>query len=299
MAFKDPAGVYKTTYQKDFAVLRTKTHWGILLASLFLLFISPTFLPTSILVLMTSMGCIIIATLGIQILNGYAGQVSIGHGAFFATGAYAAAILMVKLHFPFFLAVLSAGIIAGVVGLVVGTPGLRLKGFYIAMSTLAGHAIIIYVIIRWRSLTGGNFGHDFPAGSFLGYSLANERNQFLFVMAVLVLSTYAATNIMRTMTGRAFIAVRDNDLAANVMGINVWVVKLKAFFIGCFFAGIGGALWGHWAGHSPGRACASRRISRTPGTCPPPSACATCPSRRALERRASGPGRRSASASRD
>jgi branched-chain amino acid transport system permease protein len=198
---------------------------------------------------MTNIACIIISTLGIQILTGYAGQVSIGHAAFFGTGAYTSAILMGELQFPFYIAFIGGGVAAGIVGLIAGGPSLRVKGFYLVMSTLATHYILFYVIHRWRSLTGGPIGYQFPEASLFGINLRSEISIYYIAIIGLLIATYAATNIVRTKMGRAFIAVRDNDLAANVMGINVWLVKLKAFFIGCFFAGIGGAIWGYWVGH--------------------------------------------------
>jgi branched-chain amino acid transport system permease protein len=243
----DPGGVYKTTYEQDFGVIRTWLQWGWLIAALLFLALSPLFLPGHILGLMTQMGCMIVATLGIQILTGYAGQISIGHAAFLCAGAYTAAILMSSLHLPFMLALIGAGLGAGLIGVLVGAPGLRIKGFYLVMATLAGHFIIIYTAMRWKSLTGGAVGMDFPTAEILGLSFNTEARQFYLVMVVLIMATFAALNIARTRLGRAFVAVRDNDLSANVMGINVWLVKFQAFFIGCFFAGIGGALWAHWA----------------------------------------------------
>lgn len=244
----DPAGVYKENYEQDMAVVRTRPQWGILIAAVVLLFCCPLFLPDHHLGLLTQMGCVIIATFGIQILTGYAGQVSVGHAAFFATGAYSGAILMAQLQFPFLLALICAGLITGLVGVLAGAPSLRVKGFYLVMGTLAGHYIIHYIILRWRSLTGGSLGYQFPAADFFGFVINTEVRHFYLVMIILLLSTIAAKNIVRTRMGRAFVAVRDNDLAANVMGINVWLTKFQAFFAGCFFAGLGGALWGHWAG---------------------------------------------------
>ena len=250
----DPAGVYKTTYEQDFAIVRTYPQWGWLVAALVFLFVCPLFMPNHMLGLMTQLGCMIIATLGLQILTGCAGQISVGQAAFFGAGAYTAAILMTHFSWiPFWLAFICAGIMAGLVGVVAGAPSLRIKGFYLVMGTLAGHVIIVYVLMRWRSLTGGPLGYDFPTATLFGMPLDTELRQFYMVMIFMVLATFAAKNITRTRMGRAFVAVRDNDLAANIMGINEWMVKFKAFFVGCFFAGLGGALWGHWAGNiTPG-----------------------------------------------
>jgi branched-chain amino acid transport system permease protein len=198
---------------------------------------------------MTQIGCVIIATLGIQILTGYAGQVSIGHAAFFATGAYTSAILMKVWALPFWLAFICGGLTAGIIGVVAGASSLRVKGFYLVMSTLATHFIIIYTILRWRTLTGGPIGLKFPKANLLGIEINSEMGIFYIAMVTLVIATVAVKNIVKTRLGRAFVAVRDNEIAANVMGINVWIVKLKAFFIGCFFAGLGGSIWGYWIGY--------------------------------------------------
>ena len=245
----DPAGVYKTTYEQDIAVFRTGLQWVVLVAAILLIFLCPLFVTPNRLGLMTQMGCVIISTLGIQILTGYAGQVSIGHAAFFATGAYTAALLMGEWHVPFWIAFIGGGVGAAIVGLIAGAPSLRVKGFYLVMATLAAHYIVMYVILRWRSLTGGPIGYKFPEATLFGMKLTSEISIYYIAMVALILATYAAKNMVRTRTGRAFVAVRDNDIAANVMGINVWLVKLKAFFIGCFFAGLGGAIWGYWVGH--------------------------------------------------
>ncbi|MFC1822373.1 branched-chain amino acid ABC transporter permease [Thermodesulfobacteriota bacterium] len=231
------------------AVLRTHTQWGILCTTLIVLFCLPLILSAAYLGIINQMGCLIIATLGMQILTGYTGQISLGHAAFFAIGAYTSAILMAEFHIPFFIAFIAAGIAAGLIGVVAGAPGLRVKGFYLVMATFAVHFIVIYTLNHWTSLTGGSEGYKFPHAQIFSLAFNNENRMFYLVMISLVLSTYAAINILRTRLGRAFVAVRDNDLASNVLGVNVWLVKLKAFFVGCFFAGLGGALWGHWAGY--------------------------------------------------
>ena len=162
----DPAGIYKTTYEQDMAVFRTPLQWGILLAAILLVFLLPLFVSSSFLGLIAQMGCVIIAALGIQILTGYAGQVSIGHAAFFATGAYTAAILMKLGGVPFWIAFIGGGLVSGIIGVIAGAPSMRVKGFYLVMSTLATHYIIIYIILRWRSLTGGPIGYKVPNASF-------------------------------------------------------------------------------------------------------------------------------------
>jgi branched-chain amino acid transport system permease protein len=129
-----------------------------------------------------------------------------------------------------------------------GVPSLRVKGFYLAISTIAAQFIIIWVLSHWSSLTGGFMGIKVPYASVGGFQFASESSQFYLIFAVAALSTFFALNLARTRVGRAFVAIRDNDLAAQVMGINIFHYKLLAFFLGCFFAGISGCLLAHWTG---------------------------------------------------
>ena len=185
-----------------------------------------------------------IAALGLNILVGYCGQLSIGHAGFIAVGAYTSAILTNRFEMPFLVGLISAGIVAGVVGIIFGLPSVRVKGFYLAITTIAAQYIIIWVINHW-GLTGGFEGISVPYASIGGLVFDTDVKQFYLVMVIVVLAVFFAKNLARTKVGRAFIAIRDNDLAAEVMGINVNYYKLLAFFIGCFFAGIAGSLLAH------------------------------------------------------
>jgi branched-chain amino acid transport system permease protein len=143
---------------------------------------------------------------------------------------------------PFEVALPISGLIAGLVGIIFGLPSLRIKGFYLIMSTVAAYFIIQWLVLQFRGLTGGTEGLSVPPAEFFGLSLEGKSAFFYFVLALAVLATIVAKNILRTRAGRAFVAIRDNDLAAEVMGVNLWTYKLQAFFIGCVFAGIAGAL---------------------------------------------------------
>jgi branched-chain amino acid transport system permease protein len=190
----------------------------------------------------------IIAALGIQILTGYCGQLSSGHAAFVAVGAYSSALLSTNMGVTFWLAVPIAGIISGLIGLLVGFTSIRLKGFYLIISTLAAQFVIMYIISHWTSVTGGSFGMAAPPPELFGFIFNSTESYYYVAFAALLIATYVAKNIVRTNVGRAFIAIRDNDLAANVMGFNVTAYKLLAFFIGCAFAGVGGAIAAHARG---------------------------------------------------
>jgi branched-chain amino acid transport system permease protein len=193
-------------------------------------------------------GIAIISVHGLNILTGYCGQISIGHVGFMAVGAYTSAILTAKLGWPFWLAFPSAALAAGIAGLIFGLPSLKIKGFYLIMATIAAHFIIIWLIIQFQSITGGPDGLPVPKPKIGSFVLKSKVSYFYLVMAFAALSTLVTRNIIRTRAGRAFVAIRDNDLAAEVMGISLWSYKLQAFFIGCVYAGVAGALLVHYYG---------------------------------------------------
>jgi branched-chain amino acid transport system permease protein len=242
-----PCGTRNYNYGRDMAIVRTKTHWALLIVFLVLLFTAPLYFSNYWLGVCNLIGITLIAALGLNILVGYCGQLSIGHAGFIAVGAYTAAILTNRLEFPFIAGLICAGLIAGIVGLIFGIPSVRVKGFYLAITTIAAQFIIIWVINHW-ALTGGFTGIKVPYASIGGYEFRTEASQFYLIIVIAALGTFFAKNLARTKIGRAFIAIRDNDLAAEVMGINLLYYKLLAFFIGCFFAGIAGALLAHWIG---------------------------------------------------
>lgn len=243
-----PCGTRNYDYAKDMAVLRTKTHWGLFAVLLILVFTAPLYLRRSSLSVANLIGITIIAATGLNILVGYCGQLSIGHVGFMAAGAYTTAVLTGKLGLPFLVALVSAGLVAGLIGLIFGLPSVRVKGFYLAITTIAAQFIIIWVINHWGGVTGGFVGINVPPASIGGLVFRTEASQFYLIMVITALCIFFAKNIARGRVGRAFVAIRDNDLAAEVMGINLMYYKLLAFFIGCFLAGIAGALFAHWVG---------------------------------------------------
>jgi branched-chain amino acid transport system permease protein len=230
------------------AVFRTRSDWGLLLLLLILLVLSPLLFNDRILTIMTLMGIAIISVHGLNILTGYCGQISIGHAGFMAVGAYTSAILAAKLGLSFWITLPAAALMAGITGLIFGLPSLKIKGFYLIMATIAAHFIIIWLILQLHDLTGGADGFAVPKPSIAGFELSSKSSYFYLVVVFATLATYTVYNISRTRAGRAFVAIRDNDLAAEVMGINLWAYKLQAFFIGCVYAGVAGALLIHYFG---------------------------------------------------
>jgi branched-chain amino acid transport system permease protein len=239
-------GTFQESYAQDMAIFRTRLHWGMLFAFLILLFTCPLFFSDRILTILTIIGITIISVHGLNILTGYCGQISIGHAGFMAVGGYTSAILSAKLGWPFWATLPSAVLAAGMAGLIFGLPSLKIKGFYLIMATIAAQFIIIWLILQLYGITGGTDGLAAPRLKIAGLVLKSKSSYFYLVMIITCLATFAAKNIVRTRAGRAFIAIRDNELAAEVMGINLWTYKLLAFFIGCAYAGVAGSLLVHY-----------------------------------------------------
>lgn len=241
-----PSGTFNQGYAQDMAIFRTRTHWVMLLALLIFLFTCPLFCSDRILTIMTIIGITVISVHGLNILTGYCGQISLGHAGFMAVGAYTSAVLTAKLDWSFWAALPCAALAAGIVGLLFGLPSLRIKGFYLIMATIAAHFIIIWVILQLYSVTGGGDGLAVPRPEIGGFVIKSKASYFYLVLIIACLGTFFAKNLVRTRVGRAFIAIRDNDLAAEVMGVNLLNYKLLAFFIGCVYAGVAGSLLVHY-----------------------------------------------------
>ena len=240
------SGTFVESYAQDVAIFRARLQWGMLSAFLILLFTCPLFFSDRILTIMTMIGIAIISVHGLSILTGYCGQISIGHVGFMAVGAYTSAILSAKLGWSFWAALPCAALAAGIAGLIFGLPSLKIKGFYLIMATIAAHFIIIWLILQLYDLTGGADGFSVRRPEIAGFVFKSKASYFSLVMVFVCLATFTAQNIVRTRAGRAFVAIRDNELAAEVMGINLWSYKLQAFFIGCVYAGVAGALLVHY-----------------------------------------------------
>lgn len=240
-----PCGTYSCNYSKDMAVLRTRSHWGLLIAFLVLLATIPLFAGYQLENFITLVCFFVINAVGLNILLGYTGQVALGQAAFMAVGAYTSGILTARAGIPFIVTLPLAGLVAGAAGIIFGLPSVRVKGFYLALVTLGAQFIIIYIVEHLK-ITGGTDGMTCPFASIGGLVLDTPSKIYWLVMAVTVILVLFAMNLMRTRVGRAFIAVRDNDIAAEVLGVNIARYKLLAFFIGCFYSGIAGALWAHY-----------------------------------------------------
>ena len=241
-----PGGHFSKSYSEDMAVIQTGLQWLSLLSFIAALVVVPPFFGRYVLGMLSVIAITIVAVLGLNILTGLCGQISLGHAAFMAIGAYTSAVLVAKYSISFWIALPCAGIAAAFVGLLFGLPSLRIKGLYLALGTLAAHYIIIYAVSHADSLTGGTAGIEAPRPVFFGMSMDGSLSFYYLLLGVTVFLTVFAKNLGRTRAGRNFIAIRDNDKAAEVMGISLFHYKLLAFGVGCFYAGIAGALWAHY-----------------------------------------------------
>lgn len=247
-----PCGIRNFSYYTDTAIIRTRTQWLLFALFLIILFTFPLYVPKYWLGVINLVGITVISIIGLNILVGYCGQLSIGHAGFMAVGAYTTAILTNNLGMPYLAAFVCSGLSAGIIGLIFGMPSLRVRGFYLAITTIAAQFIIIWVINHWTDVTQGFMGISISQASIGDFIFNSESKQFYLIIPITALCVLFATNLARSRIGRAFIAVRDNDLAAEVMGINVFAYKLLAFFLGCFFAGIAGSLFAQWVGFMNG-----------------------------------------------
>ncbi|MEW6182492.1 MAG: branched-chain amino acid ABC transporter permease [Bacillota bacterium] len=235
-------GIFATSYREDMAVLFTpaaKAKVAVIIA-LFLVF--PLLVNDYYTSVANLVAIAVIGALGLNILTGFTGQISIGHGAFMGVGAYTVGVLTTKLGLSYWAALPLAGFMAAMVGAVFGIPSLRLKGLYLAIATLAAQVIIEYTIMHWTGLTGGSAGIVIQPPTLGSVSLTNDTSFYYFAFCLTLIAVVATVNLFRSRVGRAFMAVRDRDLAASVMGINLLQYKVMAFGLSAFYAGIAGAL---------------------------------------------------------
>lgn len=237
--------LFKTDYEDDIKLFPHRGYvisYGLLLACLVL----APFVLSSYLVSQLVFVCIY-ATVGValMILTGFTGQASLGHAAFLAIGAYTTAYLH-KLGVPFPVYFLAAGLLAGVIGALVGFPALRLQGIYLVIATIAFALIVEEVMARWESVTNGNEGMRVRPIQIFGDTISRDSPTFYFLcLGLLILVIIGTLNLMRSPTGRAFIATRDSETAAKSMGVNVALYKVKSFALSAAITGLAGCLFAH------------------------------------------------------
>jgi branched-chain amino acid transport system permease protein len=240
-------GDFRTSYRQDAAIFDTNFQRVALAALLVALAALPLFASHYLLDIACRTGIAVIAAMGLNILTGFTGQISLGNAAFLAVGAYSTAYLAGKLGLPFPIVIPAAGLVTAIVGMFFGVPSLRLKGLYLAMATLAAHFIVEFVVVHWESVTGGVNGASVPAANLGPLELGSDRQIFWLVLPTAALMLVFARNLFRTRVGKAFVAVRDQDISAEVMGVNVLRHKLLAFAVSSFYVGVAGSLLAYQA----------------------------------------------------
>ncbi len=240
-----PCGTFDRNYYQAKQLYRTPLRKTLLACLVVLMYLLPFTMGDYGLSLLIPICAFSIGMLGLQVITGYCGQISLGHAAFMGVGMYTVGILQKHFGLSFWFCLPLAGLVPMALGMIFGMPALRIKGLYLAFATLAAHFVIVYVISNWRSVTNGTEGLWMKRpDTLLGIDFKIDRNYYFLVLTITIVMVYLATNLARTKLGRSFVAIRDNDIAAEVMGINIAYTKIMAFGIGCFFAGIAGALGG-------------------------------------------------------
>ena len=248
--FHRECGVLKTTYEADMALYPLPiARWTVAALAVIFFVVLPLTLHEYYLSVANLVWIAVIGALGLNILVGYTGQVSIGHGAFMSVGAYTAANLATRLDSPWPVNLLAGGLMAALVGAVVGIPSLRIKGLYLAIATLAGQLIIEWTINHVTFISGGvQASIEVPRPRLGTMVLDSQRDMYYFLLVFVVLAIVGTMNLVRSRVGRAFIAIRDQDIAAEIIGINIFRYKLLAFAISSFYAGVTGVLYTYFLG---------------------------------------------------
>ncbi len=241
-------GIYHTSYRSQMALRRTRAEYVRLVLMLLFLAALPWLVTGKWPTVVNQIGIAAIGAVGLNILTGFTGQISLGQGGFLAVGAYTSGLLVVRAGFPTGVAVIIAIITTGAVGAFFGLPAVRLKGLYLAIATLASQFIILWAVRNLEFITGGVDSLVVPRPKLFGFSLNSDFRWYWVILGCAILAVLAATNLARTQTGRAFVAVRDQDIAAEVIGVHTGRYKLLAFAVSSGFVGLAGALIASYRG---------------------------------------------------
>ena len=239
-------GTYHTTYRADLALRHTRVEWARLALVVVAVIAAPSVLSPYWLTVVNQIGIAVIGAIGLNILVGFTGQISLGQGGFLAVGAYTAGLLSANVGVPFPLNMAVAVLVTAAVGALFGLPALRLKGLYLAIATLASHQVILWVVTHWDAVTGGRDSLVVPPTELFGLQLSGDETFYWVILFFAALATICATNLFRTGLGRAFVAIRDQDIAAEVVGVDAFRYKVLAFAISSAFVGLAGALSAHY-----------------------------------------------------
>jgi len=236
--------IFKTSYEQDLKLFKHggQVFWYGLLAVVLLL--APFWASEYVMSQLHFICIFAIVGFGLMLLVGFTGQISLGHAAFLAVGAYTEA-LMQAAGVPFVVSITCAALFAGAVGIIVGLPALRLKGIYLAIATIAFNVIIEEIITRWDSVTGGNSGKHLKTIDIFGWKMESDVHFYFVCLALTVICALGCVNLLRSPTGRAFVAIRDSEISASCMGVNLAWYKTMSFALSAALTGIAGALYAH------------------------------------------------------
>lgn len=234
----------KRSYQEDMRLCKSRAEWVAFIALLLVLAVAPFAIQDYYLSILCHIAINVLVAIGLNVLVGYTGQISLGHAGFFAIGAYTQALLIVKAGFPWAVALPFAGLVSAGFGFILALPALRLSGPYLAIATL-GFGMAVTQIIGHADFFGGRMGLKVPDLTIVEGALTTDQWNYLIIIPITVVMTIAAVNLMKSRVGRAMVAVRDSDIAAEAMGINLLVTKSLAFAVSAFYTGVAGALMAH------------------------------------------------------
>lgn len=236
--------LFKTDYGQDIALAKHAGHVFWYSALGVLLLAAPWLFPEYWLAQLTFVLIYAIVALGLMLLAGFTGQFSIGHAAFLGVGAYTQAVLT-NMGWPFPIALVCAALLSALCGVIVGLPALRVKGIYLGIATLSFGFIVEEAFARWEKVTGGNAGIHIKAPDMFGWKLSSGNEFYFLCLVITVVCTLGILNLLRSPTGRAFVAIRDSEISAQSMGIHLARYKTLSFALSAALAGIGGALYAH------------------------------------------------------
>lgn len=242
-------GIYHRSYQRELALRHTRAEYFRLALVLVGMVTVPYLIDNYWLSILNTILIAVIGAVGLNILVGFTGQISLGQGGFLAVGAFTSALLYQRADLPAPLSIAAAVLVTAGAGALFGLPALRLKGLYLAIATLASQEIIVFIARRWSFLRDGSAPLSVDRLEIGGFRITREFFEWQWYWILLVcavLSVLAARNLFRTALGRSFMAVRDQDIAASAIGVNVTRTKVTAFAVSSGFVGFAGALSAHY-----------------------------------------------------
>lgn len=241
-------GVHHRSYASELRLRHTRAEKARLVLVALLVLALPFLVTPYWLTIVNQIGIAVVGAVGLNILVGYTGQISLGQGGFLAVGAYSSAILHLRADLPVPVSIALAVLTTAVIGAFFGIPALRLKGLYLAIATLASQEIILFTVRTWDAVTGGTDAISLPRLEMAGFVFRKDFHWYWIIAAFAVLAVITGRNLFRTGLGRSFMAVRDQDIAASAIGIDVTKTKVLAFAISSAYAGLAGALTAHYTG---------------------------------------------------